>query len=144
MNLETTVLDTGVVVSATLARHSIPRQAVDRAFDLGPVLASVETMAELNEALRRPKFDRYVSEPERLIFLDSYARRVTYVEPHETITACRDPKDNQFLALAVSGNATFIVSGDSDLLVLSPFRNVVIVTPSDFLLLTADTQQPPF
>ena len=51
----------------------------------------------------------------------------------ESIDICRDPKDNKFLELAVSGEADFIVSGDQDLLVLNPFRNIEIVTANDFL-----------
>jgi predicted nucleic acid-binding protein len=51
----------------------------------------------------------------------------------EVITACRDPKDNKFLELAVSGQATHLISGDPDLLVLSPFRGIPIVTPQAFV-----------
>ena len=47
--------------------------------------------------------------------------------------SCRDPKDNQFLELAVNGQADFIVTGDEDLLVLHPFRAIPILTPRDFL-----------
>jgi predicted nucleic acid-binding protein len=37
------------------------------------------------------------------------------------------------LDLAVSGRATHIVTGDSDLLVLHPFRGIIVVSPSEFL-----------
>jgi putative PIN family toxin of toxin-antitoxin system len=40
----------------------------------------------------------------------------------ERIAACRDPKDDKFLELAVNGHADLIVSGDGDLLALNPFR----------------------
>ncbi len=42
------------------------------------------------------------------------------VVPQERITACRDPKDDQFLEVAVAGKADVIVSGDQDLLMLHP------------------------
>ena len=51
----------------------------------------------------------------------------------ERIAACRDPKDDKFLELAVSGKAEEIVSGDSDLLDLSPFRGIPIVAPARFV-----------
>ena len=57
----------------------------------------------------------------------------TVVDITEKLTECRDPKDNKFLELAVSGNATSIVSGDRDLLVFSPFRAVMILTPQKFI-----------
>jgi len=52
----------------------------------------------------------------------------------ERIVACRDPTDDKFLELAVSGNADLILSGDKDLLTLHPFRGIPIVTPAAFVL----------
>ena len=43
------------------------------------------------------------------------------------------PKDNKFLELALSGKGSHIITGDSDLLVLHPFRGVAIVSPQSFL-----------
>lgn len=54
------------------------------------------------------------------------------------ITDCRDPKDNKFLALAVSGEADCIISGDDDLKVLHPFRGIPILSPREFLDTFAD------
>ena len=51
----------------------------------------------------------------------------------EHIAACRDPKDDKFLELAVSGRADLIVSGDQDMLALNPFRGISIVTPAAFV-----------
>ena len=56
-----------------------------------------------------------------------------FIEPKIEITECRDPKDNKFLELAVAGKADCIVTGDKDLLVLHPFRNIRIITPKEFL-----------
>jgi putative PIN family toxin of toxin-antitoxin system len=57
----------------------------------------------------------------------------TLVEITEKIKECRDPKDDKFLELAVSGKADFIISGDGDLRVLNPFRKIKIVSPREFL-----------
>jgi uncharacterized protein len=51
----------------------------------------------------------------------------------ERITACRDPSDDKFLELAVSGRADLIVTGDADLIALNPFREIPIVTPAQFV-----------
>ena len=69
------VLDTGVMVSAVLLPRSVPRQAVDHAFARGHVLASTETIAELDEVLRRPKFNRYLQEAERLLLLAALLKK---------------------------------------------------------------------
>jgi putative PIN family toxin of toxin-antitoxin system len=55
------------------------------------------------------------------------------VTPQRRITACRDPKDNIVLEVAVDGQADFIVTGDNDLLVLHPFEGIPIVGPARFL-----------
>ena len=48
-------------------------------------------------------------------------------EIQEKIQACRDVKDDKFLELAVNGNADVVVTGDADLLVLNPFREIEII-----------------
>ncbi len=58
---------------------------------------------------------------ERNQFLTGFIINGTPVEIDESISDCRDPKDNKFLELAACGKADFIISGDQDLLVLNPF-----------------------
>jgi putative PIN family toxin of toxin-antitoxin system len=128
-----TVIDTGVAVSAVLLPRSVPRQAFDAAVSQGRLLVSKATVAELDDVFRRPKFDKYVREEKRLEFLAALVRDAEVVEITEAISECRDPKDDKFLELAVSGKANYLVSGDSDLLVLHPFRDIAILTPQAFL-----------
>lgn len=130
-----TVFDTNVAVSAALLPHSVPRQAFDRAGVSGKYLVSEATLNELDEVLRRPKFNRYVPEHIRLEFLLSLIELAEVVPISCQISACRDPKDNKLLELAISGNATHIISGDADLLTLHPFRGIHIVSPADFVAL---------
>jgi len=44
-----------------------------------------------------------------------------------------DPTDNKFLEAAVEGKADLIVSGDGHLLELKTFRNIPIITASEFI-----------
>ena len=53
--------------------------------------------------------------------------------PAQRINACRDPKDNMVLEAAVAGQVDVIVSGDKDLLTLSPFKGIPVLTPAAFL-----------
>jgi putative PIN family toxin of toxin-antitoxin system len=133
MNETRTVIDTGVAVSAVLLPRSVPRQAFDAAAARGKLLVSEATVTELDEVLRRPKFNKYVSEEKRLEFLAALVLEAEQVEVTEVITACRDAKDNKFLELAVCGRASHILSGDGDLLALHPFRGIAVVTPHAFL-----------
>jgi uncharacterized protein len=128
-----TVIDTSVTVSAVLLPRSVPRRAFDHAAAIGRLLLSEATLAELDEVLRRPKFDKYVSEPKRLEFLLSLVDMAEAVPVRQAINACRDPKDDKFLELAVAGRASHIVSGDADLLTLNPFQGILIVTAKTFI-----------
>ena len=69
----------------------------------------------------------------RLQFISALRNKAETINITEKIEICRDPKDNKFLELAISGNATHIITGDKDLLDLHPFRDILIVTPSQFL-----------
>lgn len=83
--------------------------------------------------LKRDKFNRYVTREERESFLESLIRESELVQITERIQICRDPNDDRILELAVNGNATYIVTGDNDVLVLNPFRDIPIVTPVKLL-----------
>ena len=100
---------------------------------MGAVLVSEATVEELADVLGRPKFDRYVTAEERGRFLAALLRRAELVEVAREVAACRDPKDDKFLSLALAGSASVIVSGDEDLLVLHPFRGVRILRPQELL-----------
>ena len=127
------VVDTNVTVSAALSPRSTPRRAFDRVLEQGTPLISLATLAELNEILRRPRFNSYLREDERLEFLAALVRESELVEVTAAVSACRDPKDDKFLELALSGVATHIISGDADLLALHPFRGIAILSPHDFV-----------
>jgi putative PIN family toxin of toxin-antitoxin system len=58
-------------------------------------------------------------------------------EPGESVADCRDEKDNRYLELAAAAGATYIVSGDRDLLDLDPWRGIRIVTPAGYVALFA-------
>ncbi|MBW4465114.1 MAG: putative toxin-antitoxin system toxin component, PIN family [Pegethrix bostrychoides GSE-TBD4-15B] len=130
------VLDTNVIVSALLAKEGKARRALDKAQQNGLLLMSLPVLAELEEVLTRPKFDKYLTVTERKLFLSGFVKTVQFVEIEETIKICRDPKDDKYLELAINGKATCLVSGDADLLVLNPFAGISILTVQVFLELS--------
>ncbi len=126
------VLDTNVLVSAALKQNSTPAAAA-RAVERGDVmLKSLGTERQLLEVLARPYFVRLIGDESR-IWLRKLMSAAELVTITERIAACRDPTDDKFLELAVSGHADLIVSGDADLLVLNPFRGIPVVTPAAFM-----------
>ncbi len=127
------VFDTNTLVSAALFANSIPRQAFDAAISRGISLTSESCLAELNQVLHRPKFARYLTAFEADLFISQYSLKTTHIVVTSSVTDCRDFKDNKFLELALDGQATCVISGDQDLLVLHPYRTIAILTPLDFL-----------
>jgi putative PIN family toxin of toxin-antitoxin system len=116
----------------------VPRQALLAAVGAYKLCFSDATLNELGEVLHRPKFDRYVPFQERIDFLalvtvHSDIWDVDTATMDAASGACRDPRDDKFLAMAC--HAVALVSSDTDLLILDPWRGVRILTPSAFLQL---------
>ena len=128
------VFDTNVIVSALLFAQSTSGRSLKIALNQGALLLSEAVAEELEEVLRRDRFDRYVKRETREEFLQSLIQRATFIEIIAHIEICRDPKDDQYLELAVNGKADCIISGDADLIVLSPFRGIDILPPHEFLM----------
>jgi uncharacterized protein len=127
------VLDSNVLVSAALFKRSIARQAFNKAMSDGQILMSQPALSEIQDVFSRSRFDKYVSTKSRTRFLTDLLKVVEIIEITEAIAACRDPKDDKFLELAISGQANYVLSSDKDLLVFHPFQGIAIVTPADFL-----------
>jgi len=127
------VLDTNVLVSAALRNGSIPHRTLLKARMEGRLLASDETLAEFRSVLLRDKFDRDVDRVLRVELLQEYERLCTLVPIPAPICACRDPRGDKFLEVAVHGHADAIVTGDRDLLELNPFCGIAMLTPAEYL-----------
>ena len=123
------VFDTNILVSAMLFPVSVPALALKKAFSIGTVVVSEDGMEELSRVITDEKFEKYSSFSKRQMFLLDFEDAASFVQVKHKITACRDPKDDKFLSLAVRAKATTIISGDDDLLVLNPFKNILILSP---------------
>lgn len=116
-----------------LLPNSTPRRAFDKAHHAGVILLSLSVLTELYDVLSRKRFRDYVDDGALKSFVTALTREAEWVDPVAEVNVCRDPKDNKFLDLAISGNATHIISGDADLLVLNPFQRIEIISPANFL-----------
>lgn len=102
------------------------------------VFFSQELYDELFTVLTRPKFKSVISEVKIAEIHEIIKNRVTVINPEFAINDCRDPKDNFLLELAVSAGAEYLITGDNDLLVLNPYRNINIIKAKDFEELISD------
>jgi putative PIN family toxin of toxin-antitoxin system len=130
---ERIVADTNCLISRLLLPQSVPGRAVRQAVDHGILLVSEGTLSELADVLARSKFDRYISLEDRQKFLRLLGRVAEFVASVYTVRECRDPKDDKFLEVALSGNADLILTGDADLLTLNPWRGIAILSPAEYL-----------
>ena len=129
------VFDTNVIVSAILRPQSQANTALKKAQNLGTLLVSPSTWLELETVLSRPKFNRYITFEERQTFLLDFSQTVELILADSfTTKECRDPKDNQYLELAVNGQAEYLITGDQDLLILNPFRGISILSIGEFMV----------
>jgi uncharacterized protein len=127
------VVDTNVLVSRVLLPQSIAGRAVRSAVDAGQLLVSEATMQELAEVVARAKFDPYLSIVERQEFIRLLGRIVELVPIVRQVRACRDPRDDKFLEVAINGRADLMITGDHDLPALDPFMGITITSPAGYL-----------
>jgi len=130
------VLDTNAIVSGLLwsgAPGEILEGAVDGQW---VVYTTSEIIDELERVLRRPKFaTRYERTGETADdCLATFRQLARLVEASDDASAvCRDPGDVIYLRCALGARADYLVTGDSDLLVLGSIGDTAIVSPRDFL-----------
>jgi len=134
---ERVIFDTSTLVGALLRPSSVPRQAFQIAMAQAELCASVATLDELESVLLRDKFDRYLDRASRQEFFETYRRGVRLfpvsdADEKSLRISCRDPRDNKFLALALTCSADMIVSSDEDLLALHPYYQISVVSPREF------------
>jgi putative PIN family toxin of toxin-antitoxin system len=135
MKVERLVIDSNVWIAALISPAGTARQLIDAVLDRDiDVLMSESTFDELVSRLDRPKFDHY-REPESWnSFLTALVELALWHEDADTATgASRHADDDKFLALAVTGQADAIISGDRDLLELVAHEGIPILTPAELL-----------
>ena len=99
------------------------------------LLYSRPLLEELIDVLNRPRIrEKYrLTEQDIRTVVGLILLRGEGVRPQQSIQACRDPKDDKFLEVAVAGRADVIVSGYQDLLVMHPYAGIPIVQAKAFL-----------
>jgi len=135
MKAERLVIDSNVWIIALISPAGTARRLVDAVLDNDiDILMSEATFTELVSRMDRPKFDRY-REPEAWnLFLSELVELALWHEDAGTATGIfRDADDDKFLALAATGQADAIISGDGDLLELVAHEGIPVLTPAQFL-----------
>lgn len=131
------VLDTNILISASIIPHGAPARIVLAALDGNLTLVvSDHLLDEYLDVIERPHIRRkYQTETDRvqdiILYLYRDALQVSTTEIPRVVPD--DAKDDFILACAVKGKAHYIVSGDEHLLKLKEYRGIKILTPRDFV-----------
>jgi putative PIN family toxin of toxin-antitoxin system len=131
------VLDTNVLVSSLVAEHGPPRRILDAWLEGRYVLVtSLHLVEELIHVLSYPRIAERLrlDEDELAAILAGLLSKAEVTPGHLHLPGVtRDPKDDAVVACAKEGEADYIVSGDQDLLVLSEYEGIQVITPRRFM-----------
>lgn len=130
------VLDANVFVSAFVRPEGPPGQIIERllrnaAFE---VVLSADIVQEVLQALAYPKVlknARTKVEPD--LWFEDIVMLGEFVTDRRIEAVSKDPDDDKYIAAAIEGRASFVVSGDPDLLDIKEHAGVRIVNPRGFL-----------
>ena len=92
------------------------------------LLFSSKLLEEFIEVAGRPKFKRYFSSNDLEELLFQMREHGEFITVTSSTNICRDPKDNFLLSLSKDGKASYLITGDKDLLDLKRFGKTQIVT----------------
>ena len=133
---ERVVVDTNVLLGAALSPGGTPATLLDRLLQVGKLVFSATTFAELEGRIWLPKFDRYLPMDRRRRLLREVNACAFWVEVPSKIAErkfSRDVKDDAFIHAAMTAGASRLVTGDNDLLCLHPLGDLHILSPRDAL-----------
>lgn len=128
------ILDTNVLIAGLLwsgPPHTLLEHARTGSVS---IVSSPALLAELATVIDRTKFSTILvrSTIPQARLLAEVRRLVDVIDPPPPPRqVCRDPDDDQVLALAAAETVDLIISGDADLLTLGSFVNIPIVTPTE-------------
>ena len=136
------VLDANVFVSAYINPEGTPGQIIQSFLRKGSfeLVLSEPIIDEVLEALAYPRVQKAARSKidPSLWFEDLVVLSQLVGEDIDVPRLSADPDDDMYIACAIAGRATFVVTGDPDLLDVRQHDSVRIITPRGFLDLIAD------
>jgi len=129
------VLYTGILIAAPITRNTPPDLIYQawrkKKFEL---ISSEWQLSEFRRVSRYPKLRKYLIPSEAGNMINGLRYQAVVLTDLPTMDVSQDPDDNPVLAMAVAGEADFLVSGDKrDILALGQIEKTKIVTAREFL-----------
>ena len=129
------VLDTGILIAALITADTSPDQVYQawrkKRFTL---VTSVWQLGEFRRASRYERVKKFLKPTEAGNLVNGLKRHATVLQELPDVDLSRDPQDNPVLAMAIAGEADYLVTGDRrGLLSLKRVGATRIVTAAEFL-----------
>jgi uncharacterized protein len=128
------VLDTNILLSALISPHGVP-DTIYRAWRAGrfEVVTSRMQLDEMRRASRYPKLQA-ILQPAKVGVMIHNLQRAEVLEHLTMDVEANDPNDSFLLAMALAGDADYLVTRDrrAGLLQLGHIERTRIVTPAAF------------
>ncbi|GMQ87434.1 MAG: putative toxin-antitoxin system toxin component, PIN family [Gammaproteobacteria bacterium] len=129
------VIDTGILIAALITKDT-PPDLIYQAWRKNKfeLITSEWQLSEFPRVSRYPKLRKYLVPSEAGNMINGLRYQALVLTDLPTLEISPDPDDNPVLAMAVAGEADFLVSGDKrDLLALKIIEKTKIVTARNFL-----------
>ena len=129
------VLDANVYVSAIIQPADTPGRLIERflreaSFE---VVLSPAIVDEVLRALGYPRVRKLLRGADAQLWFEDIVVLADLVADTRLPGICEDPDDDKYLAAAVEGRASHVVTGDRRFLAVGEHAGVEIVTPRAFL-----------
>lgn len=131
------VLDANVYVSAAIRPEGPPGRIIERFLRKATfqIVLSWGIAEEVLRALAYPKVRQAVRGPiePALWFEDLLLLADLVGDTRLAVGVCADPDDDKYISAALEGRATFVVTGDRQMLALGEHESIRVVAPRVFL-----------
>ncbi len=131
------VLDTNVLIAAVInIKSSLTQEIYQKFLTLHfTLIISPEILEEVEDLINRERIVKKhkLTTDEREVIMSEIAA-LSYIVPGIThVEVVRDQDDNKIISAAYEGKADYIISRDRDLLDLTQYEGIKIITPEEFI-----------
>ena len=131
------VVDTNLIISGTASASSVPYHLLEAWRRNEYILVtSVPILAEVKEVFEREDIQAHfhITSDQAKNVIETFTKQA-FVTPGELeVNVVKDdPDDNKFIAAAIEGSASYIISGDRHLLDIKEYEGIKIMKARNFL-----------
>ena len=126
------IVDTNLWRSMLINRQYLPifNQIANKKLIL---LYSSQLLLEIESVCTRPKFKKYFDKQAIAELISLIVTTGERIVIKSNVTISNDPKDNFPLELAKDGQADYLITGDKELMKLTPFEHTKIIAITSFI-----------